>query len=433
MIGGMIVLGLILSALAAMVLITREYDAYQTLVSSMQQVDSQRFSENMRPVFPGLALGKAFSISCSGSLKCNNYTLTIASQSIGLQVARIYINSTPTPMSSGCASLCVLDPAWNPTPYGFQAQNRYLNPGESVSITLWLPGNVAAGGNLTLPSDDYGTNTITIVTTRGRSFSFQWPIPPLGPAGGVSAGGPGGTGLYIGPLVITFQKTLIAYTKNSSGQVNYPLGGTNGHWSIPQPKLVIYIKIETDVGVPNDVYLTAQSVLELAQFNSPGVVKPFFIIAPITIDLCNSFRAKDQSIVCDPAYGYYQNGNRGDPDQIVPYLDCGAPPGQYSSPTCTAPPYSVGPRYMIPKPTPNQLLSGDRGNPVIVAFAAGERSGSSAQTGGGGLNDGNSVTSFLGLTYAYDDGSGAYFYALTLPFIAMCIKGPDSNPGTCSG
>src|SRR3989304_10093315 len=86
MIGGMIVLGLILTALVAMVLVTREYDALQTIVNNMQQTDAQRFSENMRPVYPGLAPGNPFQISCSGSQQCNNYTLTIASQVIGLQV-----------------------------------------------------------------------------------------------------------------------------------------------------------------------------------------------------------------------------------------------------------------------------------------------------------------------------------------------------------
>jgi hypothetical protein len=432
MIGGLIVLGLILSALAAMVLVSREYDSHQTIINTMQQRDIERFSENLRPAAPGLAPGDKFSFSCAGSQTCNNYTLSLTNLGIGLQIARIYVNSSE---SGGCTNLCTLDPTLNPTPFGFRAADRFINQGESHNVTLWFPGNTG-GQNIILPSEHYGVNTITIVTTRGRIFTFQWPIPPLGPPGGLTGGGPGGTGIYIGPLVITFNKTLVAYTTDSSGNVNYPIGGTNGVWSIPASgKKIIYIQIQTDVGIQHDVYLTAQSVFELAQYGAGGSgnVAAFYIIAPITTSLCGSFQNVDDEVICDPAYGYYDNdnGNRGDPTQLVEYASCPVPPGQYNSATCTGPPYNVGPRYMIPKPNPSQLLNGERGTPVVVAFAADRSSGDNQPAGVGGFTAGTLATSFLGITYVYDDGSGPYTYAVTLPFIVLCMSNSPGDPTVC--
>ena len=62
------------------------------------------------------------------------------------------------------------------------------------------------------------------------------------------------------------------------------------------------------------------------------------------------------------------------------------------------------------------------GNPVIVAFAAANAGSDSPQTGAGGYQ-GKFVTSYLGLTYVYNDqsGKGDYTYAVTLPFMAMCM------------
>jgi len=424
MIGGIIFLMLLLTALAAMILVNQQYDAYQTTANAMQQRDNERFAENLKAVPPAIFEGNPFSVTCAGGGNCNTYTMTIANLNIGLQIARIYIKNASATV--GCTNLCVLDPAASAAPNAFLASDRYVNPGELHNVTFWLPENII------LPREEggkkFGLNSIWIATMRGRVFSFQWPLPPPGPAGGIAAGGPGGTGLYIGPLVITFQKALIAYTTNSSGKINVPQGGINGYWAIPSPELVIYIKIQTDIGTPNDVYLTAQSVLELAQFNSPGNVFSFFIVAPITPLLCAAFATGDQppvgkgDIVCDPAFGYYSGGNNGDPNNLVAYQSCSQVP--YSS--CSN-------RYLIPRPNPQQLLNGERGTPVIVAFSANTASGDNPQTGVGGFNPGTAATSYLGLTYIYNDGIGDYTYAVTLPFIAVCINNPPSNPAQCPG
>jgi hypothetical protein len=85
---------------------------------------------------------------------------------------------------------------------------------------------------------------------------------------------------------------------------------------------------------------------------------------------------------------------------------------------------------MVPKPDP-VTQQGQRGNPVILAFAARTVSGSNPQTIQGAWA-GNSVTSFLGLTYVYDDdtGTGPYVFGVTLPFVAACI---NNSPTKCNG
>jgi hypothetical protein len=427
MIAGIIVLSLFLTALVAMILLNQEYDSYQGTVNTMKQADLNTFSENLRAVPPGLVKGN--SVECNGG-NCTAYTLIItslvtnASANPGMQIARIYVNSTYSP---GCVAPCILSPSASAAPYTFQSSQRYVNPGEPRhSITLWFPDNI------TLPSSvngepAYGANTVTITTTRGRQFSFNWPLPPPGLPAGIS-GGEGGTGLYIGPLVITFNKTLLTYSTRAN-QVSLPIGGTDGGWVLPPPPFVIYIKIQTDVGVQSDVYLTAQSVLELAGFDTPGNIVPFFIVAPISVDFClNQFQAQDPSIKCDSSYGYYQTGNNGDPGHLQSYNDT----IQYGK-ACKQLPYnsqSCPNRYMIPRPTTHQLLSHSRGNPVVVAFAAGTVSGTKPPTGQSQLTPGSYVTSYLGLTYVFNelDGKGDYTFAVTLPFMAMCI---DNAPKMC--
>jgi hypothetical protein len=422
MIGGIIVIGLFITALTAMIVVTQQSDAYQAIANGMKQTDIDQFSENLNFVPPGLAKSGS-TVSC-GSGQCNVYTMMISDSAIngglniGVQIARIYVNSSESP---GCTTPCVLTPSPTPAPNTFQASQRYINPGESQhNVTLWLPSSI------TLPSGGYGLNSISVGTTRGRQFSFNWPIPPKGAAAGF-LGGEGGTGLYIGPLVITFQKDLLFYSTQANQVSNVPIGGTNGYWVIPpiakgngDGNVILYVKIQTDRGTPNNVYLTAQTVLQLTKFDNPGAPFSFFIVAPISLSYCGLFHNQDPTIVCDPSYGYYAGGNTGDPGNLTGYA------------SCSSTPYSSCPnRYKIPMPTPEQVLNNERGNPVVVAFAASTASGTTAQNGKRGFTAGNFVTSFLGLTYVYNDQSGAgdYTYAVTMPFLAICI---DNAPNMCS-
>ena len=432
MIGGIVTLALLLTALVATVLVTQTYDSYESLAAKMQRANNDRFSEQLRAVFPGIVSASG---ACPSGLSCN--VMTINNQGIGTNIARIYINST----GGGCISPCILDPSSTPAAFTFRASDGYLNSGEFLhQVLFWMPNT------FTLPSSckiagyslTYGCNSIVIITSRGRTFAFQWPFPVAGQGG---KGGAGGTGIYIGPVVYTFQPPLITYTTSSVRDPPIPISPPP-YWSLPVgDPLIIYVKLQTDNGTKNDVYLTTQSVIELALFDSPGVTKYLYIIAPITLNLCYYFQSKDPTIVCNPNYGYYAQGNTGDPDHIKPYLPCAQPANSYNNITC-----SQYPRYLLPKPNATQVAQQQRGDPVVVAFGI-----NSVCTGLGNCPNpqgevpnayrvsiqpawaGRSVTTFLGLTYAYDptgNGSNAYFFGVTLPFVAACMR---SSTTTCQG
>jgi hypothetical protein len=417
MIAGVIILSIFLVALVAMVLLSQQYDTYQATAEAMQQNLIDMYAENIMASYPGIVNGTGPQVPCVGSASmCNNYTLIVNNLGPSSEVVRIYIDSS----MAGCDP-CVLDPASPSSNTGnathFRASDRYVNPGEySHNIVFWLPSTTSLTG-----CTNNSECKVSVVTSRGRVFSFLWPFPTVET---VVSGGQGGTGIYIGPLVITFQKELITYTNSTLNKPPIPIGGDTGRWTLTPTEsgglggtIIVYIKIQTDINVTNDVYLTPQSVFEIAPYDNPGHLTAFFVIAPITRSFClsgfkynpsynkdlNCYLVDSQSNRVYPEAG----GNEGDLSHIVPYQACGVPPSQYSS--CTG-------RYVIPAPTE----IGQRGPPVIVAFAVKDPSGTT-------LNKVQytdvSVTSFLGLSYVYENatGTGPYLYGVTLPFISACL------------
>lgn len=203
-IGGIIVLTLILTALGTMVFVSQQYDGYQTLVDKKSLIDISRFSENLVADYPGIS-EPTTTISCGGATACYQYNMTLSNVGgltnagsinsgisggsgggIGVQIARIYINSTQpqSQAANGCVAPnpqpCLLDSASTPTAYKFRTADRFLNPGEFThSVLFWLPSSI---GLLPNPNPPTPLNTVWIVTTRGRVFSFQWPFPPTGQA-----------------------------------------------------------------------------------------------------------------------------------------------------------------------------------------------------------------------------------------------------------
>ncbi len=181
MIGGLIVLSLILTALGTTVFVSQQYNQYQQLVKKMGQQDSQQFSEKLVINSPGLTILTSATISgwgsgCTTTYNCYNMSLSNLG-GVGVQVARIYINSTG-PAGSGCSSPnpapCILNPTSTIAPYAFNQANRFLNPGEvNHAVVLALPFAVT----LPDPSPAFPQNSILIATSRGNVFSFQWPVP----------------------------------------------------------------------------------------------------------------------------------------------------------------------------------------------------------------------------------------------------------------
>jgi hypothetical protein len=453
MIGGIIVLSLFLIALVAMVVVSQQYDSYQSTVNAMSQKDIDRASEKLQGVIPGVSWNGQVSTGNCATNNCNSYAISLANLGISTQIARMYIvtniAASPPPSTDIPCSPCILDPApvdasGNPipTPNTFQGSQSLINPGEPYhQVTVWLPGNVQLIWSN--PVQLAESQSISVVTTRGRVFSFLYPFP----AESQPAAGPeGGTGLQIGPIVITFQKELITYTISNVYGTPYgtsnpalPMGGTGGEWDLPgsSTPIILYVKIELDWWAKSDVYLTAQSVIEFAQYNSPGTVTPFYVVATPTTRLCNIFKNSpggDLTVDCSSSYSNTV-GTDGDPANLAAYASCGVgiTPAQYfSNPGGQPSVCGSNYRYRIPKPTVAQHDAQQRGNPVYVAFG-------SKVAGQGGNNNKQSINwnggtmSYLFFQYVYNDGT-PYVYGVTLPFVAVCsaIVNHDGSLQPCS-
>lgn len=215
MIGGIIVLSLLLTALGTMVFVSQQYDSYQTIVNHMSQLDIDRFSENLVANYPGL-IAPSVSSTC-GSSTCYQYTMILSNVGglanmgssngggsggsgggVGVRIVRIYVNSTG---SSGCVPpiFCLLNPSNIASAYGFRSSQSFLNPGEvNHNVTFWIPSSLGLLPNPTPPTPE---STVWIVTSRGRVFSFQWPFPQIGPANG----GQSGSAITTGIMKIAYQ------------------------------------------------------------------------------------------------------------------------------------------------------------------------------------------------------------------------------------
>jgi hypothetical protein len=464
MIGGIIVLSLFLIALVAMVVVSQQYDNYQSTVNAMSQKDIDKASENLQGVLPGVdTIGQTSTGTCTSTQggPCNIYTVYFANLGISTTIARVYIvtniAASPLPQGIYACSPCILDPApvsgtppqSQPAPSSFdQASTGTINLGEAYhGLTLWLPLRFQVKWD----NQESQSQTITVVTTRGRVFSFLYPFPK--PTQGTQSEAQGGTGLQIGPLVITYQKTLITYTTSSvygspagSSNPGLPIGGTNGFWTIPTGTVVVWVKIQTDWWATSDVYLTAQSVLNIVSLATPGAVDDLWIVAPSTTNLCTQYfqnpsAGGDSTVDCSSSY---TGGNAGDPANLTPYAACSITPPQYyanptpggatdynSYPGVGQPPLCAHYRYRIARPTPEDAANQKRGPPVYVGFAAKGPS----DNGSKNIISGHAgaATSFLGLEYVYDptypsgeSGTKAYIYGVTLPFIDLCLGGAAS-------
>jgi hypothetical protein len=192
MIGGVIILSLLLTALGTMVFVSQLNDQYQQSVNKMAQYDSQRSSEDLVFNYPGLTLLTSSNVpgwGICGSTDNYCYNMTVSNLGgVGIHIVRIYINST----GSGCTSLCVLNPTLAPTSsYAFNQPDQFINAGETNHVVLLYLHTV----ELLSP-----TNTIVVVTSRGSMFSFNWPIKSL-------TGGQSQIAFSAGILKIAYQYT----------------------------------------------------------------------------------------------------------------------------------------------------------------------------------------------------------------------------------
>jgi hypothetical protein len=214
-IGGLIILTLILTALGTMVFVSQQYIQYQQTANEMNQYENQQQSENLVANYPGLTL--LSTISCGG---CVVYNMSLSNLGgVGVQIARIYITSTVSP---GCINLCVLNPSSStPTSSTFQQSEKFLNAGEvNHAVLLYLPS--------ALPSSAASQNTIQIVTSRGNVFSFQWPFQ-------IQIGGQSQSAFSAGIVKVAYQQETaspgICDTQVGCDSINEPgpvAGGSGG-------------------------------------------------------------------------------------------------------------------------------------------------------------------------------------------------------------
>jgi len=210
-IGGLIILSLILTALGTMVFVSQQYDQYQQIANKMEQHGDQGQSENLVANYPGLTI--VSTISCGG---CFVYSMSLSNLGgVGVQIARIYITST---VSTGCTNLCILNPSSSTptsTSSAFQQSEQFLNAGEvNHAVLLYLPSTIPGSNGLPTGASQ---NTILIVTSRGNMFSFQWPFP-------IQVGGQSQSAFSAGIVKVAYQGTGYD-SKNEPGPV---AGGSGG-------------------------------------------------------------------------------------------------------------------------------------------------------------------------------------------------------------
>jgi hypothetical protein len=395
-IGGIIILTLILTALTAMVLVAQQYDTYQTVLNVMSQKDIDRFSENLIAVYPGIT-GPQLVSGCGST--CNQYNMSLSNLGgIGTQIMRIYINST-----SGCDNLCVFNPSPSgsspPTQFQFQSSNGFINPAEAAhALVFWLPYMT------TLPTDSAKANTVSLVTSRGRTFTFQWPFPPAGNYV------PTDLHLDIGPIRITYDPNLITFTTNST-PYNFPgaLGCANsqpsstpclsGGWTTTFPTrpadngFVFYLRF-SNIGTGPVKLLDKSYVLVRGWKNGMVgslLVLPFYIVRPMSQYCHDNYFA---SSYLDPTWA---------PAGACPTPLTFAVYNSSLSQNCA----SGNPCYSLPQGP----SLGIPGTPVYVLFSA----TAPQQTTVNKLTASYNYVLYVQLCYLYQ----GYEYSLTIPLISI--------------
>jgi len=255
-IGGLIMLTLILSALGTMIFVSEQYDQYQQIDSRISQYQYQQISERLVINSPGLTAltsAGAWGSGCVSTYNCYNITVSNFGGE-GVQIVRIYINSTGQ-AGQGCnPKLCILNPTSTIANYAFNQANQFLNPGEvDHAIVIALPSSIT----LPSPTPAVPQNSVMLVTGRGNVFSFQWPFQTLSYGQSQSA-------FSSGIMKVAYQCTSTSNCSCSStsgcDSMNEPLGGTKGATYCHTEPLVSYPAPSYDAeqlgSASNPIYLS---------------------------------------------------------------------------------------------------------------------------------------------------------------------------------
>lgn len=189
-----------------------QYDAYNSVLSSMGTRDQQVRLEHISAVAPGATgfAGTSFNITVSND------------GGVSVQIARIYIiNLSPT-NSAQCqgASLCIVDTTGSP-----RFSNGNIQSGENNHL-------VKVTGILINDGSGY---KVSLATTRGNQFSFFYPWPVN--LGGGGSSNSNSTNTAHGALDVKFDLNSFNFTQGSQ-TVSQP------GWTVPyQTPLVYWVKV----------------------------------------------------------------------------------------------------------------------------------------------------------------------------------------------
>src|SRR5712692_2316923 len=205
-------------------------DAYNGIITSMNQRDQQTTSENLAVVAPGASgfTSNSFNITASN---VGGATVTIS---------RIYITNLSPTNSLQCsgASLCTVDPSGSP---GFT--NANIQAGENTH-------RVTVTGIVINDGSGY---KVVLSTTRGRQFSFYYPWPV-----NIFASNSNSTNTAHGALDVKFAVNNFNFTQGTQ-TVSQPA------WNVPyNVNLVFWVKVTNNAIYPitlskySDLYLICE-------------------------------------------------------------------------------------------------------------------------------------------------------------------------------
>jgi len=258
--GGLFFIILILMGFNLMLWSFIQYDAYNNVVNSMTQRDTQAAGENLVPTNPG---------AVDFDIPAQSFNITVNNLGVAVSIARIYIiNVSPTSSNQCTSSPCIVDPL----PASVNFRNGNVQEGE-INHKIKVTG--------ILVNDGSGYKVI-LASTRGRLFSFYYPWPVSAPNNG--------QGVFqtnIGPLTIFFDFKSFNFTQGSQTT-------SQGAWVSPtSTAMVFWIKI-TNSATDSTVKLRVFSSLLFQPYDAGGLgaATPFYIVSPNTVNP-NNIQAYD--------------------------------------------------------------------------------------------------------------------------------------------
>ena len=233
-----------------------QYDAYQQLVSQMNQVDQDRISESLEFVYPIIV---DFNPLGSGKYSFNLIVRNIGG--ITVNTVRLYFSNCSDTSSK---ALTIIEKGAGDNCF----TNGFINPGETnhlISVVTTLNMGL-------VPPDGSRPFAILLATERGRTFSTFYPLTVPEWGGNVGY-------IDIGPLRFVFDYYSLNYTTN----VLTPVPGQQA-WIVKpytgKTPIMFWVKV-INIAKDGDIRIKKYSVfncIELSWSGASGKQASFFIV-----------------------------------------------------------------------------------------------------------------------------------------------------------